>query len=157
MYVTETLLYVLLHNLSQISSTLTLISLLAQTNTVVESPAQVTVNPAPFALVAPLPERDPIRAAGEWRDREAERREKKHGKIQWPGVTWDLGEDPPEPLRALPPRNFFAENLDVMAQTTIERRCRRKLAGLPQQRSLFVISSNLLSPSRRKTARQLPA
>ena len=25
------------------------------------------------------------------------RREKKHGKIRRPGVTWDLGEDPPEP------------------------------------------------------------
>ena len=69
---------------------------LPQTNTVVESPAQSTVSPAPFALVAPIPERDPIRAAGEWRDREAQRREKKHGKIRRPGVTWDLGEDPPE-------------------------------------------------------------
>ena len=68
-----------------------------QTNTVVESPAQSTVSPVPFALVTPLPERNPICAAGEWRDREAERRKKKHGKIHHPGVTWDLGEDPPEP------------------------------------------------------------
>ena len=80
----------------EISSTLTPFPL-PKTNTVVESPAQSTVSPAPFTLVAPFPERDPIRAAGEWRGREAERREKKHGKIRRPGVTWDLGEDPPEP------------------------------------------------------------
>ena len=87
---------------------------LPQTNTVVDPPAQSTVSPAPFALVAPLPKRDPIRAAGEWRDREAERHEKKHGKIHRPGVTWDLGEDPQSPPQVLPQRNFFAENLDVM-------------------------------------------
>ena len=52
---------------------------------------------SPFSLIGNrLPEHDPIQAAGEWRDREAERREKKPGKIRRPEVTWDLGEHPPE-------------------------------------------------------------
>lgn len=66
------------------------------TNTVVESPAQSTVGPAPFPPLSPPPIRDPMLATTEWRDREeAERREQKRGKILRPGVTFDVADDPP--------------------------------------------------------------
>ncbi|KAG6332815.1 hypothetical protein ID866_6270, partial [Astraeus odoratus] len=65
------------------------------TNTVVESPAQSTVGATPFP---PISVRDPMAATSEWRDKEeAERRERKPGKIRRPGVTFDVAEDPPEP------------------------------------------------------------
>ena len=62
----------------------------------------------------PLSECDPIRAAGEWRDREAERCEKKHGKIRRPGVPGILVKIHQSLPRVLLPRNFFADNLDAM-------------------------------------------
>lgn len=70
-----------------------------------ESPAQSVVSPSPFPPLIPPPVQDPMDATRTWRDREeAQRREKKAGKVRRPrpGVTFDLGEDPPEPPQGVP-------------------------------------------------------
>ncbi|KIK23425.1 hypothetical protein PISMIDRAFT_679408 [Pisolithus microcarpus 441] len=76
------------------------------TNTVVESPAQSTVGPAPFPPLSPPPIRDPMLATTEWRDREeAERREQKRGKIL-------------RPVRGV--RSSFVASLDVLERVSAD-------------------------------------